>query len=188
MSVKLALLAMLSEESTHGYALKTEFEQRTGGTWPLNIGQVYTTLARLERDGFVISLAPTAEGHVCYEITDSGRLAAANWFKVAVERQSVQRDELAIKVAMAATSGTADVRAVIQQQRVASMALLRELTRGKKQYADTEVTVLGRLLALEAQTFQIEAELRWLDHVETLLTRTVHPTNDTPVASTRSQK
>jgi DNA-binding PadR family transcriptional regulator len=51
MSVRFGLLALLAEQPAHGYRLKTAFEQRTGGSWALNIGQVYTTLQRLERDG-----------------------------------------------------------------------------------------------------------------------------------------
>ena len=53
MSVRLGLLALLGDRPMHGYQLRQEFEARTGGTWPLNIGQVYTTLARLVRDGLV---------------------------------------------------------------------------------------------------------------------------------------
>ena len=51
MSVRHALLALLGQGPRHGYGLKHEFEARLGQTWPLNVGQVYTTLARLERDG-----------------------------------------------------------------------------------------------------------------------------------------
>src|SRR5262245_19573235 len=53
MSVKHGLLALLQRGPRYGYQLRTEFEHATGGTWPLNIGQVYTTLSRLERDGLV---------------------------------------------------------------------------------------------------------------------------------------
>ena len=57
MSVRFGLLALLDEAPSHGYHLKTAFERRTGGSWPLNIGQVYTTIQRLERDGLVESTA-----------------------------------------------------------------------------------------------------------------------------------
>ncbi|MCK9904524.1 PadR family transcriptional regulator [Parafrankia colletiae] len=53
MSVRNGLLALLAERPMYGYQLRAEFETRTGSTWPLNIGQVYTTLRRLERDGLV---------------------------------------------------------------------------------------------------------------------------------------
>ncbi|CUU53592.1 Virulence activator alpha C-term [Parafrankia irregularis] len=54
MSVRNGLLALLAERPMYGYQLRAEFEARTGSTWPLNIGQVYTTLRRLERDGLVV--------------------------------------------------------------------------------------------------------------------------------------
>src|SRR6266511_1516280 len=53
MSVKHGLLALLERGPMCGYQLRVAFEESTGGTWPLNIGQVYTTLSRLERDGLV---------------------------------------------------------------------------------------------------------------------------------------
>ncbi|MDH4147522.1 MAG: PadR family transcriptional regulator, partial [Acidimicrobiia bacterium] len=54
MSIRHGLLALLSEGPKYGAQLRTEFEERTGATWPLNVGQVYTTLSRLERDGLVV--------------------------------------------------------------------------------------------------------------------------------------
>ncbi|MEM8712303.1 MAG: PadR family transcriptional regulator, partial [Planctomycetota bacterium] len=57
MTVKNSLLAMLAQEPAHGYGLKSSFEKSTAGTWPLNVGQVYQTLNRLERDGLVESKA-----------------------------------------------------------------------------------------------------------------------------------
>ncbi|HEV3382400.1 MAG TPA: PadR family transcriptional regulator [Trebonia sp.] len=53
MSVRHAMLALLSEGPKYGLQLREEFEARTGEVWPLNVGQVYTTLRRLERDGLI---------------------------------------------------------------------------------------------------------------------------------------
>ena len=50
MSIRHALLALLSEGPKYGLQLRQEFEAGTGEVWPLNVGQVYTTLQRLERD------------------------------------------------------------------------------------------------------------------------------------------
>jgi DNA-binding PadR family transcriptional regulator len=49
MSVREGLLALLAEGPRNGHQLKIEFEAVTGGVWPLNVGQVYTTLDRLAR-------------------------------------------------------------------------------------------------------------------------------------------
>ena len=62
MSVRYALLALLSEGPKYGLRLREEFEARTGEVWPLNVGQVYTTLQRLERDGLVASDGATEDG------------------------------------------------------------------------------------------------------------------------------
>jgi len=51
MSERHALLALLGEGPKHGFRLRQEFEERTGDFWPLNAGQVYTTLQRLGRAG-----------------------------------------------------------------------------------------------------------------------------------------
>lgn len=173
MSVKLGLLSLLAEHPAHGYGLRAEFEQRTGGSWPLNIGQVYTTLQRLERDRLVEIQESTDDGHVVYRTTEAGAGMASDWFASTVSRQEPQRDELAIKLAIAAASPAVDVRSVIALQRFTTMSALREVTRTKEQALnadDQEVDQqLGRMLAIEAQVFHIEAELRWLDHIETTL-------------------
>ena len=86
MSVKHALLALLEQQPMYGYQLRVEFEQRTGTTWPLNVGQVYTTLTRLERDGLATAQGEDAEGHVIYRITDAGRDEVASWFTTDLHR------------------------------------------------------------------------------------------------------
>jgi DNA-binding PadR family transcriptional regulator len=149
----------------HGYRLRAEFEASTGTTWPLNVGQVYTTLARLERDGLVAPLGEAdAEGRVMYALTDAGREEVGRWFATPVERQSRPRDELAIKLAMALMTEGVDVHAVLQAQRTATLRSLQDLTR-LKAGAD-EVADAAWLLVLEAMIFQAEAEVRWLDHCE----------------------
>jgi hypothetical protein len=78
-SVRHSLLALLSAGPMHGYGLKTEFEAATGDVWPLNVGQVYTTLGRLERDGLVTA-GTDADGQKVYEITGAGRDELGRWF------------------------------------------------------------------------------------------------------------
>jgi DNA-binding PadR family transcriptional regulator len=173
MSVKQALLALLEEGPMYGYQLRTEFEQRTGATWPLNVGQVYTTLARLERDGLVEGAASDEEGHVIYRITGPGREEVAAWFTTPVARTQPPRDELAIKLAIAVTVAGVDVARVIQQQRSATMTALQDYTRLKRNDAhrSTEPTDLAWSLVLDSLVFAAEAEIRWLDHCESRLRR-----------------
>src|ERR1700754_3654248 len=129
--VKNGLLALLERGPMYGYQLRAEFEASTGASWPLNVGQVYTTLARLERDGCVEPVATDADGRVTYRITDAGRAEVAQWFATPVERESRPRDELAIKLAMAITTPGVDAHRVIQTQRTATLRSLQDLTRLK---------------------------------------------------------
>jgi DNA-binding PadR family transcriptional regulator len=170
MSIRHGLLALLERQPMYGYQLRSQFEATTGSTWPLNVGQVYTTLSRLERDGLVEAEGADDEGRVRYGITAAGREALRVWFAAPVERGDRPRDELAIKLALAVTVPGLDVAAVVQQQRTATVRTLQELTRLKRQGAGPE-RELSWSLVLESLLFQAEAELRWLDHCETALLR-----------------
>ena len=174
MSVKQALLALLEQGPMYGYQLRVEFENRTGSTWPLNVGQVYTTLNRLERDGLVAGEGVDDEGHVVYRITDQGRDEVAVWFTTPVARTQPPRDELAIKLALAVTVPGVDVGTVIQRQRTATMAALQDYTRLKR--AGRAASPAGPddmawSLVLDSLVFAAEAEIRWLDHCEARLRR-----------------
>jgi DNA-binding PadR family transcriptional regulator len=173
MSVKHGLLALLERGSRYGYQLRAEFEQATGGTWPLNIGQVYTTLARLERDGLVRPLPESEGGQRPYEITSTGRVELNLWFASPISQSDRPRDELAIKLALALTTPGVDVRAVVQTQRTATMRRLQEYTRLKS--APIEAGDLAWRLVLDSMVFQGEAEVRWLDHCEASMSRYATP-------------
>ncbi|MDH6123282.1 PadR family transcriptional regulator [Kitasatospora sp. GP82] len=172
MSIRHGLLALLDQGPRYGYQLRIEFEARTGATWPLNVGQVYTTLGRLERDGLVAPHGEDEEGHLFYAVTDAGRAELRSWFETPVPRNSPPRDELAIKLAMAVTVPGVDVAAVVQSQRRHSMKALQDYTRLKGQALNGDTgrqDDLAWLLVLEQLIFQTEAEIRWLDHCETRL-------------------
>jgi DNA-binding PadR family transcriptional regulator len=171
MSVRQALLALLEEGPMYGYQLRSEFERRTGATWPLNVGQVYTTLTRLERDGLVTGSGADGEGHVVYEVTQAGRDEVATWFTTPVSRTAPPRDELAIKLALAVTVPGVDVGTVIQQQRGATISALQDYTRLKRDRVDRTPGDLAWGLVLESLIFNAEAEVRWLDHCEARLRR-----------------
>jgi DNA-binding PadR family transcriptional regulator len=166
MSIRHGLLALLERGHMYGYQLRASFEAETGATWPLNIGQVYTTLNRLERDGLVRPLPDSNGGQRPYEITDAGRAELTMWFATPIAHSDRPRDELAIKLALAITTPGVDVRSVVQTQRVATMRTLQELTRLKRNDGE-----LSWRLVLDSLIFQAEAELRWLDHCESALVR-----------------
>ena len=166
MSVKHGLLALLEQGPRHGYGLKHAFEARLGHTWPLNVGQVYTTLARLERDGLV---APEPgqgdEGdRRAFRITGAGREALADWLATPVPREAAARDELLVKVVAALEEGTEVAVGVIRAQRTAVLGLLQRLSRAKAEagrHGD-----LPRLLATDLRIAHAEADVAWLDRCE----------------------
>jgi DNA-binding PadR family transcriptional regulator len=171
MSVRSSLLALLEEGPRYGYQLRQEFERRTGSTWPLNVGQVYTTLTRLERDGLVAAADTNAEGQVFYEITGAGHEEVRRWFATPVDREAPARDELAIKLALAVTVPGVDVRAVVQQQRTATVRALQHYTRLKASTPAEAGDDLAWSLVVDSLVFAAEAEVRWLDHCEARLSR-----------------
>ncbi len=167
------MLALLSEGDAYGYVLRSRFEELTGGVWPLNIGQVYTTLSRLERDGLVTDAGTDDDGRVMYALTEAGRSELAGWWSVPVAREDRPRDELAIKIALAVTTPGVDAASVLQTQRAATMRSLQDLTRLKRHGSDDAAPTedLSWRLVLESMVFAAEAEIRWLDHCETALLR-----------------
>lgn len=165
----------------YGYQLRAAFEESTGGTWPLNIGQVYTTLSRLERDDLVSPLPEQDGGQRSYRITGAGRVELSAWFATPVSHADRPRDELAIKLALAITTPGVDVPAVLQAQRGATMRTLQEYTR-LKMGADKPADLPWRLV-IDAMLFQAEAEVRWLDHCETALVRHAPAAVATPAAA-----
>ena len=171
MSIRHGLLALLERGPSHGYSLRAEFDAATGATWPLNVGQVYTTLDRLERDGLVAQDGePDADGRIAYRITEDGRRELTSWFRSPVSAKTAPRDELSIKLALAVTTPGVDVLGVVQTQRVATMTSLQELTRLKTR-ADSDAGDLAWSLVLDALLFRAEAEIRWLDHCEARVAR-----------------
>ncbi|MEU9706755.1 PadR family transcriptional regulator [Streptomyces sp. NPDC047981] len=178
MSIRHGLLALLERGPRYGSQLRTEFESRTGSTWPLNVGQVYTTLNRLERDGMVAQDGADEAGHALYAITEGGRDELRQWFEKPVDRTSPARDELAIKLAMAVGAPGVDIRNVIQSQRRHTVKAMQDYTRLKAQALTALESGKSRerddvawLLVLEQLIFQTEAEARWLDHCEARLIR-----------------
>ena len=177
MSVRQSLLAILAQGPCYGYQLRSEFERRTGSSSALNVGQIYSTLERLERDGLVLRGTADADGHIYWQITDAGRGEARAWLASPVERNPGTRDELAIKLALAATLPGVDAFEIISTQRQTSAARLETLRRAVVEGSGFEGPEdLAWKIITDATIFAAEAEVRWLDHVEERLTR--HPARE----------
>src|ERR1700704_4612236 len=134
MSVRHALLALLSEGPKYGLQLREEFEARTGEVWPLNVGQVYTTLQRLERDGLIESDDAAEPGpQKGFRITAEGAEELAGWLHTPSDLSVPPRDEMVIKVLVALRVPGTDVHDVIQVHRHYLVELMQQWTRIKEE-------------------------------------------------------
>jgi DNA-binding PadR family transcriptional regulator len=168
-SVRHALLALLSEGPKYGLQLRQEFEARTGEVWPLNVGQVYTTLQRLERDGLVESDDAAEEGpQKGFRITPGGASELALWLATPPDLSSPPRDELVVKVLVAARLPGVQVQDVIQLHRRYLVQLMQQWTRLKEDDAGGD---LGFLLVVDAELFRLDSVVRWLDSASGRLNR-----------------
>jgi DNA-binding PadR family transcriptional regulator len=168
-SVRHALLALLSEGPKYGLQLREEFEARTGEVWPLNVGQVYTTLQRLERDGLVESDDAGEEGtQKGFRITAAGAEELSGWLRTPPDLSAPPRDELVMKVLVALRVPGTDVREVIQVHRRYLVQLMQQWTRLKEDEAEFD---LGLALVVDAELFRLDSVIRWLDAADGRLKR-----------------
>ncbi len=169
MSVRHALLALLSEGPKYGLQLRQEFEARTGEVWPLNVGQVYTTLQRLERDGLVESEDPADAGpQKGFHITEDGEAELTKWLRTPPDFSSPPRDELVIKVLVAFELPGVDVHALVQAHRRYLIELMQQWTRLKE---DESRFDLHFALVVDAELFRLDSLVRWLDTADGRLKR-----------------
>jgi DNA-binding PadR family transcriptional regulator len=163
--LKYALLALLAQEARHGYDLKNAFEMMLGGTWPLNIGQVYTTLARLERDGLVESQLVPQEllpDRKVYSLTAAGKEELELWLAAPTRGAIRLKDEFYIKLLVHQLSASDGTRALIWKQRQVYMQTLAQLNALR---ADSSLDPATGLL-VEGAILHVEADLEWLDLCE----------------------
>ena len=180
MSVPHALLALLSEGPKHGLRLQNEFEARTGEVWPLNVGQVYTTLQRLERDGLVETDDGANErSRKRYRITSTGERDLAEWLRTPTELVPPPRDELVIKVLVALQVPGTDVHEVLQVHRRCVIETMQRYTHVKAEAAAGDTSLA---LVADAELFRLEAIVRWLDAADVRLKQrpTPAPVVDAP--------
>jgi DNA-binding PadR family transcriptional regulator len=168
-SVRHALLALLSEGPKYGLQLRQEFESKTGEVWPLNVGQVYTTLQRLERDGLVESDDTSEEGpQKGFHITQEGAEELTLWLRTPPDFSSPPRDELVIKVLVALGLPGVDVHEVVQVHRRYLVELMQQWTRLKE---DESRLDLNFALVVDAELFRLDSLIRWLDTADGRLKR-----------------
>jgi DNA-binding PadR family transcriptional regulator len=181
-SVPHAILALLSEAPKHGLRLQNEFESRTGEVWPLNVGQVYTTLQRLERDGLIESDG-AGERSKRYRITAAGAEELSGWLRTPPHLVPPPRDELVIKVLVALQIPGIDIREILQVHRRHVIEVMQRYTRIKAEASEGDVPLV---LVADAELFRLEAIVRWLDAADVRL-RQLPSSPPAPEADTSPQ-
>jgi len=159
MTVPLTLLGLLEREPSHGYDLKRDYDTLFGRGKPLPFGQVYSTLARLARDGKVTA-AETEPGagpdRKRYVITEQGVTEVEAWLAEPVAPEPHLQTVLFAKVVLALMSGRS-AEHYLDLQRAAHLQRMRELTELKR-HGNT----IDALLA-DHGLFHLEADLRWIE-------------------------
>ena len=186
MSVPHALLALLRQGPKYGLRLQSEFESRTGDVWPLNVGQVYTTLQRLERDGLVEATGEGERSQKRYRITSAGERELSQWLGNPPDLVPPPRDELVIKVLVALQVPGIDVHELLQIHRRHVIETMQRYTQVKAAAGEEDVPLA---LVVDAELFRLEAIVRWLDAADVRLKRLPSPTPtevvDAPLEPTR---
>lgn len=176
MSVRHAMLALLSEHPKFGLQLQQEFESRTGNVWPLNVGQVYTTLQRLERDGLIACEEREDKGpQKDYRITPAGHHELTDWLQTPTELDAPPRDELVIKVLVALRVPDIDVHELLQVHRRHLVEMMQRYTHLKAEAAADDVAFA---LVVDAQIFRLEGIIRWLNAADVRLKQFLSSSSD----------
>jgi len=158
MSIPMALLALLDGRPSHGFALKRRYDGLLGHDRELRYGQVYATLARLERDGLAdgVGLQP-GEGadRKVYAISQNGVAELDRWLATP-QLPGGRPAELFTRVILALVAHR-PADEVLDAQRVVYLARMRELTaqRGEGDAVDR--------LARDFEMAHLDADLRWIE-------------------------
>lgn len=180
MSVRHALLALLREGPKYGLQLRQEFEASTGEMWPLNVGQVYTTLSRLERDGLVEADGADDDGpQRSFRLTPAGGTELDDWLRTPPDMSAPPRDEMVIKVLVALRLTDVDITELLQTHRRQLVELMQQYTRLKEDVGPDD---LGLALVVDAELFRLDSLVRWLDAVDGRVARLPRDANGRRVA------
>jgi len=162
MSLRFAILGLIAEEPLHGYEVKSRFERMLGGTWEVNIGQVYTTLQRLERDGLIEASGQRGDRNkLAYRTTPAGRDAFAEWLAQPDDEPQQLREGIYLKLLLATRHGNGLLGGLLARQRAVYLQRLHDL--GVLEDRATREGRADLALLLRGAILHVEADLKWVD-------------------------
>jgi DNA-binding PadR family transcriptional regulator len=159
-SVAHVLLGMLAEGAAHGYDLKRAHDARFPSAKPLAFGQVYTALAKLEREGLVQVVETGQDGgpeRTTYALTGEGGAALRSWLASTETPGPYSADELVRKAVTALRLGV-DAIGFLRSQRAVHLARMRDLLSQQRDAADVDARI-----EIDHSIFHLDADLRWLE-------------------------
>lgn len=169
MPVRHSLLGLLALKPRYGYELRAAFTALAGGSvnWNVKPAQIYTTLSRLEESAFITSADGSGRpDRQVFSITSAGRAELDAWLQSPVDDEP-QQDEFYIKLMLALSLDPQNAPALIQKQRSALYQHLHNIT---TQRIDLDPRCeLAHILLLDKAIMHLEADLRWLDMIESRL-------------------
>jgi DNA-binding PadR family transcriptional regulator len=162
MSLRFGILGLLAEEPLHGYEVKARFEAMLGHTWEVNIGQVYSTLQRLERDNLVEPVGDRGDrGKLAYQLTAPGRQALDRWLSEPEAEPQQLHDELFVKLMLIRRLANGNLEGLIDRQRRVYLQRIRNLAKLERRARAEQRPDL--LLLIKGAAIHTEADLKWLD-------------------------
>jgi len=164
LSLKYGVLGLLKEEPLHGYEVKSRFEAMLGGTWEVNVGQIYTTLQRLERDGLVRPVGARGDRRKqTYALAPEGRKALDLWLGEPESGPQQLREDIYVKLLLAARIANGDLPGMLARQKRAYLQRLRDLNRLEERARSDGRVDLARLV--RGALLHTEADLKWVDEL-----------------------
>jgi DNA-binding PadR family transcriptional regulator len=164
LSLKYGVLGLLKEEPLHGYEVRNRFEAMLGGTWEVNIGQVYTTLQRLERDGLVRPVGHRGDrGKQSYEISPEGQEALNEWLAQPDSGPQQLHEDIYVKLLLATRIANGDLQPMLARQKRTYLQRLRDLNRLEERARREGRIDLARLV--RGALLHAEADLKWMDEL-----------------------
>lgn len=164
----MVLLSFLADSPAYGYDLKRRYDSAYPLGRPIASGQVYAALSRLQKDNLVEQVesgAALGPERVTYAITDVGEKELAVWLDQPVPAPSGAPDELVRKVIALQQRGKS-IRGWLVQQRATYLDQMRQLLRQQRSHQDPAARIV-----IDHQVARLDADLRWLDSTEELLSR-----------------
>jgi DNA-binding PadR family transcriptional regulator len=163
-SLKYGILGLLAAQPLHGYEVKSRFEEMLGGTWEVNIGQVYATFQRLERDDLIAAVGERGDrGKLAYRLTDAGRRSLEEWLEAPEAEPQQMREEVYVKLLLGNRLGNGSLERLVVRQRSVHLERLRDLAELEDQARREGQR--GVVLMLRGAILHTEADLQWLDQV-----------------------